>query len=89
MGFHYERLGYKTVGELWDDFKKGEHQQILALFRFVLSDAKLLQAVREKNFHMIAYIYNGSEYKKMAIRWDREPYDISLGKATVKWEEKK
>lgn len=89
MGFHYERLGYKTVGDMWDDFKKGEHQQILALFRFVLSDAKLLQAVREKNFHMIAYIYNGSEYKKMAIKWGREPYDISLGKSTVKWEGRK
>src|SRR5690554_4068233 len=54
MGFHYERLGYKTVGEMWDDFKKGERQQILALFRFILTDAKLLQAVREKNYHMIA-----------------------------------
>lgn len=85
MGFHYERLGYKTVGDMWDDFKKGEHQQILALFRFVLTDAKLLQAVREKNYHMIAFIYNGSKYKEMAIKWGREPYDISLNKATEKW----
>lgn len=85
MGYHYERLGYKTVGEMWDDFKKGEHQQILALFRFILTDAKFLQAVREKNFHMIAYIYNGSEYKKMAKKWGREPYDVSLAKSTTKW----
>jgi len=89
MGFHYERLGYKNVGEMWDDFKKGERQQILALFRFILTDAKLLQAVREKNYHMIAYIYNGSKYKKMAKKWGREPYDISLRKSTEKWEMKK
>lgn len=85
MGFHYERLGYKTVGDMWDDFKKGEYQQILALFRFVLTDAKLLKAVREKNFHMIAYIYNGEKYKEMAVKWGREPYDISLRKSTEKW----
>lgn len=85
MGFHYERLGYKTVGDMWDDFKKGEYQQVLALFRFVLTDAKLLKAVREKNYHLIAYIYNGSAYKEMAKKWGREPYDISLRKATEKW----
>lgn len=85
MGFHLERLGYKTVGDMWDDFKKGEYQQVLALFRFVLTDAKLLKAVREKNYHMIAYIYNGSAYKEMAKKWGRESYDISLRKASEKW----
>lgn len=78
-------MDYKSVGEMWDDFKKGERQQILALFRFVFSDAKLLQAVREKNYHMIAFIYNGAKYKEMAKKWGREPYDISLNKATEKW----
>ena len=85
MGFHFARLGYKTVGGMWDDFKRGEYQQVLALFRFVLTDAKLLKAVREKNYHMIAYIYNGSAYKEMAKKWGREPYDISLRKSADKW----
>lgn len=85
MGFHFARLGYKTVGAMWDDFKRGEYQQVLALFRFVLTDVKLLKAVREKNYHMIAYIYNGSAYKEMAKKWGREAYDISLRKATDKW----
>lgn len=89
MGFHYERLGYKSVGEMYDDFKKGEYQQLLALVRFILSDAKLTKAVREKDYHMIAYIYNGSKYREMAEKWGREPYDISLRKATEKWELKK
>lgn len=89
MGFHYERLGYKNVGEMWDDFKKGEYQQILALVRFILTDSKLAKAVREKYYHMIAYIYNGAKYKEMAKKWKREPYDISLKKASEKWEAKK
>jgi len=88
MGFHFERLGYKTVGEMWDDFKKGEYQQLLALIRFILSDNRLLKAVREKDYHRIAYIYNGAKYREMAKKWGREPYDISLRKATQKWEGK-
>lgn len=88
MGFHYKRLGYPAVGDMWNDFKKGEYQQVLALFRFILTDAKLLKAVREKDYHMIAYIYNGAKYKEMAKKWNREPYDISLKKATKKWEQK-
>jgi len=89
MGYHFERLGYKSVGEMWGDFKKGEYQQLLALVRFILSDAKLTKAVREKDYHMIAYIYNGSKYREKAKEWGREPYDISLRKATEMWEKKK
>lgn len=88
MGYHYERLGYKSVGDMWDDFKRGEYQQVLALFRFILSDAKLLKAVREKDYHMIAYIYNGAKYKEMAKKWGREPYNISLEKSSIKWSKK-
>ena len=86
MGFHYERLGYKTVGAMWDDFKKGEYNQLLALVRFIMTDAKLTKAVRDKDYHMIAYIYNGAKYKEMAKKWGREPYDISLKKESEKWE---
>lgn len=85
MGFHYERLGYKSVGDMWDDFKKGEYQQLLALVRFILTDSRLTKAVRNKDFATIAYIYNGANYKKMAKKWGREPYDVSLRKATEKW----
>lgn len=85
MGFHFERLGYKSVGEMWDDFKKSEYQQVLALFRFILTDSKLSKAVRDKDYHMIAYIYNGEKYKEM----ETEPYGVWLKKATEKWETKR
>lgn len=85
MGFHYAVLGYKSVGEMWDDFKKGEFQQVLALARFIKSNTILDKALKEKDYHRIAYIYNGAKYKEMAKKWGREPYDISLAKAYNKY----
>lgn len=85
MGFHYARLGYKTVGEMWDDFKRGEYQQVLALVRFIKSDARLYKSLQSKDWHTVASIYNGTAYKEMAKKWGREPYDISMAKAYNKY----
>lgn len=85
MGFHYARLGYATVGEMWDDFKRGEYHQIKALARFIETDRKLLAAIKAQDWHTVARIYNGSAYREMAKKWGREPYDISLKKAFEKY----
>ncbi|WP_257657697.1 N-acetylmuramidase family protein [Parapedobacter lycopersici] len=85
MGFHFYRLGYKSVGEMWDDFKRGEYQQVLALVRFIKTDDRLYRALVTKDWHTVATIYNGASYKKMAKKWGREPYDVSLRKAYEKW----
>ncbi|HUH35156.1 MAG TPA: N-acetylmuramidase domain-containing protein [Moheibacter sp.] len=85
MGFHWKRLGYKSVGAMWDDFKKGEYQQLCALVRFILTDPKLLKAVKERNWYRIAYIYNGAKFVEMAKKWGRERYDWSLEKEAKKW----
>lgn len=85
MGFHWKRLGYKSVGAMWDDFKKGEYQQLCALVRFILTDSTLLSAVRTRNWHMIAVKYNGAGYQALARRLKREPYNISLEKEAKKW----
>lgn len=85
MGFHYKMLGYKTVGAMWDDFKKGEYEQIHALVRFILATPDLLKALKKKDFHTAASIYNGKSYKEMAKIWGREPYNISLEKAYIKY----
>lgn len=81
MGFHYKRLGYGTVGAMWDDFKKGEDRQVSALARFILTDKNLYRAIQQKDFHKIASIYNGKDYMRIAKRYGREPYNISLEKA--------
>ena len=41
MGFHYARLGYKTVGNMWDDAKKGIGRQVWQLVQFIETDKNL------------------------------------------------
>lgn len=85
MGFHYKTLGYATVGEMWDDAKRGEYQQVLQMVRFIKSMPLLYKALTEKNWHLVATYYNGSGYKDLAKKYGREPYDISLRKAYEKF----
>lgn len=81
MGFHYKRLGYKTVGDMWDDAKKGEDRQIFQMAEFIRTDARLIKALKEKNWHLVATYYNGAGYRELAKRIGREPYDVSMRKA--------
>lgn len=81
MGFHYKALGYKTVGDMWDDAKRGEYQQVLQMVRFIKSIPPLYKALQNKNWHLVATYYNGSGYLALAKKIGREPYNISLQKA--------
>lgn len=85
MGFHYKTLGYKTVGEMWDEAKKGEYFQVLQMVRFIKSIPALFKALQQKNWHLVAYYYNGAGYKELAKKIGREPYNISLEKAYNKY----
>ena len=81
MGFHWERLGYGSVGAMWDDFKISEGNQIVVLIKFIETDRRLLKALIEKDWHTVAFIYNGAGYAAMAHRLGREPYNVSMAKA--------
>lgn len=85
MGFHYQRLGYKSVGEMWDDAKKGIDRQIWQMCKFIDSDMKLKYALKAKAWNAVATLYNGAGYKALAEKIGREPYDISLKKAYEKY----
>ena len=85
MGLHWKRLGYSSVAAMWDEFKKGEYQQVEALAMFIRSDKTLLNALNGHNWHTVAVLYNGSGYKALAAKIGREPYDISLRKAYEKY----
>lgn len=85
MGFHFKTLGYKTVGEMWDDAKSGEYQQVLQMVRFIRADVRLYNAMRLKRFSLIATYYNGAGFRELAKKIGREPYDISLEKAYNKF----
>jgi Protein of unknown function (DUF3380). len=78
MGLHYKRLGYKTVGAMWDDAKKGIKQQIEQLVKFIQSDEKLQSAIEHHNWTDVAEIYNGKGFRELAAKYPRTPYDKAL-----------
>lgn len=81
MGFHYKRLGYRSVDDMWDDAKKGEERQIFQMAEFIRTDSALLRALILKDWHTVAVRYNGAGYQALAKRYGREPYNISMKKA--------
>lgn len=84
LGLHYKRLGYDTVGEMWDDAQRGEELQLNQLVTFLKTDPNLLKALKDKDWYKVAYIYNGPKFREYAAKWKRIPYDISLESAYKK-----
>jgi len=85
LGLHYKRLGYATVGAMWDDAKKGTDRQIWQMAKFIATDIKLRSCLKAHDWDGVATYYNGASYKEMSIKWGRERYDISLSKAYKKY----
>lgn len=85
MGFHYKRLGYKSVGEMWDGAKKGLERQVWQIAQFIRTDNRLWNALKVGDWHTVATIYNGAGYQALAKRIGREPYNISMAKAYGKY----
>ena len=85
MGFNYVRLGYKSVGQMWDDAKISEEKQVRQMVKFITTDSGLYKAIKSKDWHNIAVKYNGSGYKELAKKIGREPYNVSLEKAYNKY----
>ncbi len=84
MGFHWKRLGYESVGAMWDDFKVSLINQICALIKFIETDKNLLKAFEEKDWHNMAMFYNGAGYAEQAHRLGITPYNVQLQKAYEK-----
>lgn len=84
MGFHYKRLGYASVGEMWDDAKKGLDRQVWQICQFIKTDKWLGIAIKYKDWNRIAEIYNGKGYKELAKKIGRTPYDESMKQAYTK-----
>jgi hypothetical protein len=85
MGFNWKRLGYMSVGEMWDDAKEGEDRQIFQMAEYIRTDATLMGALKRKDWHTVAVRYNGAGYMKIAEKYGREPYNISMKKAYNKY----
>jgi hypothetical protein len=85
MGFHWQRLGYSSVGAMWDDAKTGIERQVWQIARFIATDARLQACLKAKDWDGVATIYNGSGYKALALKYGREPYNLSMAKAYEKY----
>lgn len=85
MGFHFKRLGFKSVGEMWDHAKKSLENQVWQICQFIQTDRDLKQAIIFKNWHKIATIYNGEAYLEIAKKIPREPYNITMEKNYAKF----
>ena len=79
MGFQFERLGYASVEVMVDAFREGgEAVQFEGVAKFLATDAKLSQAVKNLDWAGVAYRYNGSNFKV-------NNYDVKLQAAHAKW----
>lgn len=85
MGAHWKRLGFKSVGEMWDHAKKSLENQVWQIAKFIDTDKNLQFALKTGDWHKVASIYNGSGYKEIARKYGREPYNISMAKAYGKY----
>lgn len=85
MGFHWKRLGFSSVGDMWDSFKVSELNQVKSLIKFLETDKNLLDAITCLNWDKVASLYNGKGYKALALKLKREPYDITMAKAYNKY----
>lgn len=77
MGFHYMRLGYASVDDMWDGFKMGERTQVHGMAIFIKTDSRLFKALKAKDWATAAKLYNGAGYKI-------NKYDEKLARAFAK-----
>lgn len=78
MGFHWRRLGFKSVGEMWDFAKKSESNQLWLGLKFIQTDTSLFLALLKKDWKEVARRYNGKNYWVLG-------YDKKLAKAELKY----
>jgi len=70
MGFHYARLGFKSVGAMWDFAKISEYNQLWLGLKFLSTDRALYQAILQKNWKEVARRYNGANY--WILKYDKK-----------------
>lgn len=85
MGAHYAMLGFKKVQNMWDFADKSESNQLELGLMFVKANPTLYKAIQEKNWHLVAYYYNGAKYKELAAKYHTTPYDIRFANAYRKF----
>lgn len=78
MGFHWKRLGFKSVGNMWDFAKDSEANQLWLGLKFIETDNRLFQAVKNWDTKKVAYYYNG-------VNYGVKGYDKKLTQAEIRF----
>lgn len=67
MGYHWENLGYSSVGEYADCMRRHERDHLQAFCEFIkhktFRNAPLVGLLRKRDWANFAYAYNGSGYR--------------------------
>ncbi|UOQ69051.1 N-acetylmuramidase family protein [Hymenobacter volaticus] len=74
MGFNYKSCGYSTVEEMIEGFRQSEAKQLAAMLLFIKSKPPMATALKNRDWGVLAYHYNGAGYKVFK-------YDKKLGLA--------
>jgi len=77
MGFHWDNLGYPSIQDFVEKHSTNEGHQLDGFVKFILADARLLKALKSKDWPTFARVYNGPAYaknkydQKMAAAYER------------------
>ena len=59
MGFNFAACGFSSAVDLFEEFKTGERAQLQAMGRFIASNKKMLEALKQKDWMTFKRLYNG------------------------------
>lgn len=63
MGFNHKVCGYDTVAAMVEAFRVSEANQVQAMLKFISANPKMRNALKQKEWPVLAYFYNGPAYK--------------------------
>lgn len=64
MGANHKILGYSTAEDMFHAFDESEDNAIYGFGAFVKANRKLHKACKDKDYHHMAYYYNGPKYQQ-------------------------
>lgn len=80
MGAHWERLGFKSVRDMWATAQESVAGQVDLMLRYLATDPALMKAIRNDDYKTVARLYNGPAYR-------RNKYDTKIRAAVKKYEQ--
>ncbi len=77
MGFNHQACGFNTAQEFVDYLKMGQEAHVETFLKFISSDSRKINALKNKDWATFARLYNGPAYAQ-------NKYDVKLAEAYQK-----